>query len=75
MATRIYKVTTPNGVRLIDAAIKTNAIAFVARDEISVEVASGHEIAALVSKGVKVESVSGPGTPDLFEGAGNAAQL
>lgn len=74
MATRIYKVTTPKGVRLIDAAIKTAAIGFVAKDEITVEVASGHEIATLVGQGVKVESISGAGTKDMFQEGGNAAQ-
>jgi len=73
MATRIYKVTTPKGIRLVDAAIKTAALAYVAKDEITVEVASGHEIATLVGQGVKVESISGAGTKDLFQESGNAS--
>ena len=67
MATRIYKVTTATGTRLVDAAVRANALAFVARDEITCEVASGHDIALLVSSGVKVESTTGPGTLDLLE--------
>lgn len=74
MATRIYKVTTPKGVRLIDAAIKAAAIGFVAKDEIAIEVASGHEIATLVASGVMVEAVSGAGTKDMFQESGNATR-
>lgn len=67
MATRIYKVTTPKGARLIDAGVKAQALAFVAKDEITIEVASGHEIASLVATGTKVESINGPGNKDLFQ--------
>jgi hypothetical protein len=67
--TRIYRVTSPAGTRLIDAAVKANAIAFVAKDEIKIEVATGHEIADLVAKGIRVESISGPSTGDLFQQA------
>lgn len=69
MASRLYKVTTPKGVRLIDAGIKAQALAFVAKDEITIEVASGHEIADLVARGTKVEPISGPSTVDMFQGA------
>ena len=66
MASRIYKVTTPSGTRLVDAAVKANAIAFVARDEIKVEVATGHDIAVLVGSGIKVEFTTTPANKDLF---------
>ncbi|WNO05976.1 hypothetical protein [Rhodoferax mekongensis] len=66
MATRIYKATTPKGVRLIDAGIKSSVIAHVARDEIKVEVASGHDIAELVGAGVKVEVIGANANQDLF---------
>lgn len=69
MATRIYKVTTATGTRLVDAAVRANALAFVARDEITCEVASGHDIALLITSGVKVESTTGPGQFDLLEAA------
>jgi hypothetical protein len=67
MASRLYKVSTPKGVRLIDAGVKAQALAFVAKDEIVIEVASGHEIASLVASGVKVESINGPSNKDLFQ--------
>lgn len=66
MATRIYKVTTQKGVRLIDASIKTAALSHVAKDEIQVEVATGHEIAELVGAGVKVEFIGANANQDLF---------
>lgn len=68
MASRIYKVTTPLGVRLIDALVKQNAIAFVAREQITAEVATGHDIAELVGAGIKVERTTAPSNNELFEG-------
>lgn len=67
MAKRIYKITTPKGSRLVDASIKAQALAHVVKDEITVEIATGHDIAALVSSGVKVERIGEPDTVDLFE--------
>ena len=67
MATRIYRVTSPSGVRLVDASVKANAVAFVAKEEISAEVATGHEIAELVGAGVKVERTTALTNLDLFE--------
>ena len=66
-SSRIYKVTSPGGTRLIDASVKANAVAFVAKAEITAEVATGYDIAELVGKGVKVESISGVSTKDLFQ--------
>ena len=66
--TRIYKVTTPSDVHLIDASTKANAIAFVARLEIQCEVASGHDIAILVAAGITVEHTNAPAQIDLLEG-------
>lgn len=67
MATRIYRVTSPSGIRLVDAANKSTAVAFVTREEISAEVATGHEIAELVGNGTKVERTTCPATADMFE--------
>lgn len=66
MATRIYKATTSKGTRLIDAGIKAAAMNYVAKDEITIEVATGHEIAELVAKGIKVESIGDNANKDLF---------
>lgn len=67
MATsRIYKVQTPKGVRLIDSGTRAAAIGFVSKDEITAEVATGHEIADLVGKGVKVEAIVANANKDLF---------
>lgn len=71
MATRIYVVTTPKGKRLIDAVVKAQALAHVVKDEISVEIADGHQIAELVASGVKVERIGGPSTVDMFQPAVN----
>ena len=66
MASRIYKLTTPKGVRLIDAGTRAAAIGHVAKDEITADVATGHEIADLVGKGIKVESLVANANKDLF---------
>lgn len=70
MATRIYRVNTPKGSRLVDASIKAQALAHVVKDEITIEIATGHEIAKLVSGGVKVEHIGGPGTVDMLQEGG-----
>ena len=67
---RIYKITTPKGTRLVDAGTRAAAITHVSKDEITADVATGHEIADLVGKGIKVEAVVSNSNKDLFvEGA------
>jgi len=67
MATkRIYKVTTPKGIRLVDAINRAQALAHVVRDEVSVEIATAYDVADLVVAGVKIERLE-PGTDDLFQ--------
>jgi hypothetical protein len=55
MATRLYKVKSEKGTRLIEAGTSAAALGFVARGEIAVTVATAKEAAELVGQGVKVE--------------------
>ena len=60
MNTRIYKVNTPNGSRLVRAVNKTQAIGYVARATIKAAVATQDDLLALVADGVKVEDAADP---------------
>lgn len=52
---RVYKVTTPTGVRLVKAGNKIQAHMHVARSTITADLASQDDLIDLVGKGVKVE--------------------
>ena len=58
MATRIYIVEQAGTVRLIRAATQSAARNFVAKDSISVEVASPTDTYEYALKGAKVEEAS-----------------
>ena len=53
--TRIYKVQTPTGARLVRAPNRSQSVNHVARDTIRAEVASQDDLIALLADGVKVE--------------------
>jgi hypothetical protein len=55
MAERIYVVGGPQGIRLVNATTKQQAIAHVANTTIKAHVASQTDLVELVSKGVTVE--------------------
>lgn len=55
MAERIYVVGGPQGIRLVNAATKQQAIAHVANSTIHAHVASQTDLVELVSAGAKVE--------------------
>ena len=59
--TRIYKVTTPAGIRLIEAANKSQAIGHVAKTTITATVTTTKELAQMFreDKGVTVEQAGG----------------
>jgi len=61
--TRIYKVTTPAGIRLIDAANKSQAINHVAKSTIAATVATTKELAQMFRdhKDFSVEKAGGEG--------------
>lgn len=55
MAERIYVVGGPQGIRLVNATTKQQAIAHVANSTIKAHVASQTDLVDLVSAGVVVE--------------------
>jgi hypothetical protein len=65
MATRIYVVGGPTGIRLVDATTKQQAIAHVANSTINAHVASQKDLVELLAKGVAVEGIKAPEQGDL----------
>lgn len=65
MATRIYVVGGPTGIRLVDATTKQQAIAHVAHSTINAHVASQMDLVELLAKGIAVEGVKASEQPDL----------
>ena len=55
MAERIYVVGGPQGIRLVNATTKQQAIAHVANSTIRAHVATQTDLVELVGKGVSVE--------------------
>ena len=55
MAERIYVVGGPQGIRLVNATTKQQAIAHVANSTINAHVASQTDLVELLTKGVAVE--------------------
>jgi hypothetical protein len=65
MASRIYVVGSPAGIRLVDATTKQQAVAHVANSTINAHVASQKDLVELLARGVTVESVKAPEQADL----------
>jgi len=55
MAERIYVVGGPQGIRLVNATTKQQAIAHVANSTINAHVASQTDLVELLTKGITVE--------------------
>ena len=55
MAERIYVVGGPQGIRLVNATTKQQAIAHVANTTIKAHVASQQDLVELLTKGITVE--------------------
>ena len=66
MATRIYVVGGPTGIRLVDATTKQQAIAHVANSTINAHVASQKDLVELLARGVTVEGTKAPEQGDLL---------
>lgn len=56
--TRIYKVSTPNGARLVKAQNNVQAIRFVAASTITAEIATQEDMYLLGQAGAPVEDAS-----------------
>ena len=59
MITRLYKITTPTAVYLVESPNRSRAISHVAKREMSIEVALQHEIHTLAKAGVEITLVDG----------------
>jgi len=55
MASRIYVVGGPQGIRLVNATTRSQAIAHVANTTIKAHVASQQDLVDLLTKGLSVE--------------------
>jgi len=55
MAERIYVVGGPQGIRLVNATTKQQAVAHVANSTIKAHVASQTDLVELLTKGITVE--------------------
>ncbi len=62
---RIYIVGTPNGLRLIRAAVRQQALTHAANSMFTVRVASQDDLVNALSDGVKIENYKAPDQPDL----------
>jgi len=65
MASRIYVVGSPSGIRLVNAITRQQAIAHVAHSIINAHVASQMDLVELLSAGLTVESVKVPDEAEL----------
>jgi len=59
MATRIYQVTSNTGVHLVRASTRSQAIAFIARTEMSATVATQEDIVTHLQQGRTVVDAKG----------------
>ena len=66
MATRIYVVGGPTGIRLVQATTRQQAIAHVAHTTINAHVASQMDLVELLAAGVTVEALKDPEQPSLL---------
>lgn len=55
MSSRIYVVGGPQGIRLVNATTKQQAVAHVANSTIKAHVASQNDLVELLTKGISVE--------------------
>lgn len=63
MATCIYVVGGPSGIRLVQAVTRQQAIAHVAHTTINAHVASQMDLVELLARGVTVEALKDPEQP------------
>lgn len=65
MASRIYLVGTPTGVRLIRASVRQQALTHAANAMFTVRVASQDDLVTAMQDGVKIENYKSPEQSDL----------
>jgi hypothetical protein len=62
---RIYLVGTPNGVRLVRASVRQQALSHAANQLLTVRVATQDDIVNAMEMGIKIENYKAPEQPDL----------
>lgn len=62
---RIYLVGTPNGVRLVRATVRQQALSHAANQLLTVRVASQDDIVNAMEMGIKIENYKAPEQSDL----------
>lgn len=62
---RIYLVGTPNGVRLVRATVRQQALSHAANAMFTVRVASQDDLVQAMEMGIKIENYKAPEQPDL----------
>lgn len=54
---RIYVVGTPDGVRLVRATVRSQALTHVAQSDFTVRVASQEDLVEYLGEGIKIEDI------------------
>jgi len=62
---RIYLVGTPNGVRLVRATVRQQALSHAANQLLTVRVATQDDIVNAMEMGIKIENYKAHEQPDL----------
>jgi hypothetical protein len=62
---RIYLVGTPNGVRLVRATVRQQALSHAANQLLTVRVATQDDLVNAMEMGIKIENYKAPEQPDL----------
>jgi len=63
--TRIYLVGTPNGVRLVRATVRQQALSHAANQLLTVRVATQDDLVNAMEMGIKIENYKAPEQSDL----------
>ena len=62
---RIYLVGTPNGVRLVRASVRQQALTHAANQLLTVRVATQDDLVNAMEMGIKIENYKAPEQQDL----------
>jgi len=62
---RIYLVGTPNGVRLVRATVRQQALSHAANQLLTVRVATQDDLVNAMEMGIKIENYKAPEEQDL----------
>ena len=62
---RIYLVGTPNGVRLVRATVRQQALSHAANQLLTVRVATQDDLVNAMEMGIKIENYKAPEQQDL----------